>query len=225
MLTIKNFGSRALPKTFYLAQNPAYIELRKDGAKPLVINSKSLSLLDTKKSLKQPGGQLHMEVPESFVANPAPLQARLLVQGEFWDYGQKNDTAVLAEDCVVGKGGKPGHALPRGPADLALTINSINGCSVEFTITNRNQGIIQADAYGQDSDQSIVISPYNNTTQTRLPPILLKDLDKRKSLLTGKAKVKLTLPNANYTLSLWQAKDDGDFSNNHQSVAINSCNH
>jgi hypothetical protein len=220
---VQNFGSRALPKTFYLAENPAYIELRKNGSAPLLINSKSLSKLDSKRSLHKPGGQLHLEIPEVITNNPAPLHARLWVQGEFWDYGQKNDHLVLTEDCEVGKGGKPGHALPKGPADLALDINQITGCTIEFSITNVNIGIIQANAYEQNPQESIVLSPYNRSTQTRLQPILLKDLDKRKSLLNGQARLRTTLPKADYTLSLWQVKDDGNFTNNHQDVSLSAC--
>lgn len=224
IIELQNYGTRALPATFYLAVNPAFIQLRKEAeGKPLVISSKSISALDKKRALLQPGGKLRIELPQSISNNPTPLSAQLMVQGEFWDYGQANDTRLLAEDCVVGKGPIPGTPLPQAPADLSITEAHAEGCKVTLTLANLNKGFIQNSAYSEDPAGALVVSVYEHQQEKRLPSILLKELDPNKTLLTGSANLTLKLGPGHYTVSLWQAQGDGNFANNHKDVDVKSC--
>ena len=168
ILELQNYGTRPLPATFYLAVNPAFIQLRKEAVgKPLVITTKSISALDKKRALLQPGGKLRIELPQSISNNPTPLSAQLMVQGEFWDYGQANDTRLLAEDCVVGKGPIPGTPLPQAPADLSITEAHAEGCKVTLTLANLNKGFLQNSAYSEDPAGALVVSVYEHQQEKR----------------------------------------------------------
>ncbi|MEY4589064.1 MAG: hypothetical protein RL497_1140 [Pseudomonadota bacterium] len=227
VITLKNYGTRALPDTFYQAKNPAFISFKKatlNQGSPLVFNSKPLNSLDKNKKLKQPGGSLSFEVPEEISNNPAPLTAQLMVQGEFWDYGQNNDLIHLAADCTLGKGMIPGSPLPQPPADLGLVSAVAAGnCQVNFKIVNLNRGRIQDSAYDTDPTRALVISAYERRLQKRLPSILLNTLDQTKTLSAGVANLTLKLPKGEYTLSVWQAQGDENFANNHQDVRVSAC--
>lgn len=227
IVIIKNTGERPLPATFYLAVNPAYLTVSKDAlngqTKAQTQTSKSLRALDPRKKLLPVGGELAVRLDKPMVRNPAPLTAKLSVQGEFWEYNQKNDQLSVPIDCVPGQGTVPGIVAKPAHADLALVLNTIDveNCQVSIQITNVNQSTLPVNAWS--GDDGIVVSIYDVDNNIRQSPIPLSRLDPDKKLGLDSLSFNDTQRPGLYRYSLWQVMGDADFSNNHQTVDLKAC--
>ncbi|HMW47069.1 MAG TPA: hypothetical protein PK011_04730 [Marinagarivorans sp.] len=228
IVVIQNTGERPLPATFYLAVNPAYLTVSKDApnnrTKGQSQTSRSLRALDPHKKLLPVGGELEVRLDKPMVKNPAPLTAKLFVQGEFWEYNQKNDQLSVPIDCMPGQGTLPGIIVKPSHADLALepAIVTARGCQVTIRIINLNHGALPVNAWsGADG---IVLSIYDVQKEARLAPILLAQIDPGQKLINGEVYFNESRDPGLYRYSLWQVRDDPEFSNNHQEVDLRQCN-
>lgn len=228
IVVIQNTGERPLPATFYLAVNPAYLTVSKEAPNNLTKGqsqtSKSLRALDPRKKLLPVGGELEVRLDKPMVRNPAPLTAKLFVQGEFWEYNQKNDQLSVPIDCVPGQGTLPGIMAKPIHADLALEIVMVKaqGCQVNMRIINVNHAALPVNAWS--GGDGIILSIYDVKNEVRLAPILLSQIDPGQKLNSGDVYFNDLRASGLYRYSLWQVRDDPEFSNNHQEVDLRQCN-
>jgi hypothetical protein len=227
IVVIQNTGERPLPATFYLAVNPAFLTVSKEAPNNLTKGqsqiSKSLQALDSQKKLLPVGGELAVRLDKPMISNPAPLTAKLSVQGEFWEYNQKNDQLSMPIDCVPGKGTIAGVKEKPIHADLALAPITIlpNTCQVSVQIINSNQAPLPENAWA--GSEGVVVSVYDVERESRLAPVSLLQLDTERKLSQGAFNFQETRNPGLYRYSLWQVRDDPEFSNNHQEVDLRGC--
>ncbi|MFO1368519.1 MAG: hypothetical protein U1F46_05935 [Marinagarivorans sp.] len=221
IVVIKNTGERPLPATFYMAVNPAYITLGKGHAQ--VQTSKSLRALDRHKKLLPVGGELEVPFSPQIDSATEPYIAQILVQGEFWEYNQKNDQLIATNDCMVGVGVIPVATSVPQVADLALAPIQASGasCKVRVKIINANHGPLPAQAWA--GTEGIVVSIYDMDRQMRLAPLALSAIDSKHALVDGSVEFDDIRSPGAYRYSLWQVAGDPDFNNNHQEINLNNC--
>lgn len=214
VIEVKNFG-RDLPESFYQVVRPAYLVLEKGEQGE---EMKSLRTLDRRRQLARSGGTLSVVSRRSYTDNPKPMDVRVLLEGEFIDYGAANDRRRESMDCIAGQGRIAGEAIPDTQPDIYVETARIDPqtCTLEVTFGNLSTVGLAEQSW---HDNGVVLMTMTLPAHERQPDVPLLRLDPQKQFTRGQPLLtwRSALPRLDvehWRVGLWQVLNERDFPNN-----------
>lgn len=220
-ITLKNYG-RELPESFYMAVRPAYIALAKGAAREEL---KSLRMLDKKRALLPTGGTLRITSRATYAANPEPFEAKILLEGEFLDYGSANDRVYESMDCVPGQGQIAGAKIPDTQPDIVVREARIDPETCELRVSFGNLSSIGLDAGAWEPESGVFLMQLALPAHERQPDIPLLQLDPERRFTRPSPQLDYTAPLSKvraekWRVGLWQVLNERDFPNNQSEIPV-----
>lgn len=220
-IDLKNYG-RNLPESFYHAVRPAYISLEKGGSGEEL---QSLRALDKNRALAMTGGVLTIYSRNRYIDNPKPLAAKIIIEGEFVDYGAANDYFSKSMDCRKGVGQIEGDKIPDINPDIYVKFARIDPQNCELEIHFGNLSSIALGPGAWQPEIGVILMQLALPSHERQIDISLKTLDPlhQFTIADKDLEYRAPLPKMNaekWRIGLWQIEGDRDFSNNQIEISI-----
>lgn len=221
VIEVKNFG-RDLPESFYQVVRPAYLVLEKGEQREEL---KSLRTLDRKRQLARTGGTLSVISRRTYAQNPKPIDAQMVLEGEFVDYGAANDRYRESMDCVPGQGQVAGEPIPDTQPDIFVETARIDPASCELEVRFGNLSSVGLTDHAWEEADGAYLMRMSLPAHERQEDVPLIRLDAQKRFTRGEPFLTYHMPLPRldveqWRIGLWRVLDERDFPNNQIDIPV-----
>ena len=220
-VAVRNVGG-SLPDHFYFTKKPAVLKITKG---PQEETSASVTTLDKNRLLSSEKDVLVIKSKTVFSNNTKPVNVTINYGPEFGDFNQRNDSLTSTMDCRVGEGQVAGEAIMYHAPDIAINNFSIDetSCEVKLELFNKTGISLDQSAWSKNNGVEIIFK--NADTGARQAPVSLAGIDPKQNftrstqVLSWRGDVDVT-GMRHASVAVWYVTDDGDFSNNEQTIDV-----